>query len=138
MRAVFTMCTRGICFTSVRFLKLYFGTVLTLRYLFVFRHNDSNSHFTKMEVCAQKGILTPPLFIEVSVPNPDSEQSVICVLRYTIFPFESAIFLSVIENVLTVWNCCFFFVLNIFAYFSTTYLNYVNILSLSYLYHLFL
>ena len=97
MRAVFTMCTRGIRFTSVRFLKLYFGTVLTLRYLFVFRHNDSNSHFTKMEVCAQKGILTPPLFIEVSVPNPDSEQSVICVLRYTIFPLFLQFFYQLLK-----------------------------------------
>ena len=97
MRAVFTMCTRGICFTSVRFLKLYFGTVLTLRYLFVFRHNDSNSHFTKMEVFAQKGILTPPLFIEVSVPNPDSEQSVICVLRYTIVPLFLQFFYQLLK-----------------------------------------
>ena len=57
--------------------------------------------------------LTPPLFIEVSVPSQESERSCICVLGVSIL-LLSMIFILDFGLVATVWYfsflfcCCFF------------------------------
>jgi hypothetical protein len=57
------------------------------------------------EVLVNKTSLTPTLFIEMSVPSHESEQSCICVLGVSIMSL-SGIFLLGFGTVPTVW--CFF------------------------------
>jgi len=57
----------------------------------------------RVDVRAHKASLTPPLFIEVSVPSQESERSCICVLVVSILPlstFFSIIFCSCSEVVI--------------------------------------
>jgi len=49
----------------------------------------------RTEVWAHKTGLTPPLFIEVSVPTQDSERSCICVLWISILPLSTILRLDV-------------------------------------------
>ena len=51
-----------------------------------------------MDVCPPRTSLTPQLFIEVLVPNQESERSCICVLGVSILPL-SIIFLLDFRNV---------------------------------------
>jgi len=45
-------------------------------------------HFNKREFWVHKTSLTPPPFIEVSVPSLESERSCICVLQISILPLR--------------------------------------------------
>ena len=48
----------------------------------------------RVVVCGNKTSLTPPLFIEVSVPSQESEWSYICVLRVSILPLSTIVLLG--------------------------------------------
>ena len=58
------------------------------------------------EIRANKTCLTLPLFIEVSEPSQEVEQSCICVLKVTML-LLSTIFLLDFRTVQTVWYFCF-------------------------------
>jgi hypothetical protein len=51
-------------------------------------------HSIKRKVLTHKTSLTPPLFIEVSVPSQKSERSCICVLVASIWPLSTIFFIE--------------------------------------------
>ena len=65
-------------------------------------HLHDSSISPRETVWARKTSLTPPLFIDVSVPSQESKQSCICVLCVSILSI-SAIFLKNVGNVPAVW-----------------------------------
>jgi hypothetical protein len=71
------------------------------------RHLYNRIITLRRDAWARKASLSPPLFIEVSVPSQESERSCICVLHVSILPL-STIFILDLEMFQQCNICCLF------------------------------
>jgi hypothetical protein len=104
--------------------------IMIEKYLLILRQTCKAwpHHFKKGEVWLHKTSLTPPLFIEVTVPSKENEQSCICVLGVSILS-PSTFLRFDLGIVPTVWYFLFSFYLIIeFGYiFLALFLVYSNV-----------